>query len=82
MSAAHLQRIGEAQPQPLAARGLRRKRAHIGDVRENQRVLLLLQAGLEDAGDGELAQSRLGRAVGGDHRNQQRQRVAEAQVPS
>ena len=74
-----LHRIAEPQPQARSARILGRQRAHVLEVREHQYAVVILQPHLEDAGDRELAQPRLRRAVAADAGHQQGHGIADAE---
>jgi hypothetical protein len=73
----HLQRIGETQAQAAGAQRARRERAHIVDLRQHQRVVVILEPGLKHAADLEFPQTRLGQAGRRCHRHQQRQPIAD-----
>ena len=74
----HLERVGEAQAQSARTLRQRRERSHVIELRQDQRVVVILEPGLEHSADRELAQARLRSAVRRRHRHQQRHRIADA----
>ena len=72
-----LQRIGKAQPQPARALRQRRERPHVIEIRQDQRVVVVLQPGLKYTAHRELAQTRLGGTVGRGGGDQQRDAVTD-----